>query len=743
MRPIADRPGLPERARQCGPGDPGTRHDHDRDATGRADGGDRHRRHRPRDVPRRARLHLRSVLYHQARRGRYRPGSLHQLRDRHEASRGDPGREPRLRRSGVHPPPAGRPGRRARAGDADRMTPATVLLVDDEPRVLDSLEALLAIEHRVLRADRPESALEQLRAEDVAVVLSDQRMPGLTGTELLTRSRDVAPDTVRILLTAFTDTEALMDSINAAGVYHFLLKPWDPNELRHVVGRAVEHHRLCRERETLLGNLAAKNAELEQAVTHLRDAQDDLIREASVRSQLQRYVSPRLVDLAVANPGILELPGDWREATVLFADIRGFTRLIESTTAPVVIQLLNEYFTEMIDVIFRHQGTVEQLVGDEIVALFGVPEPGAGGALDRRRAAHLRHRDRHQLRSGAGGDDRLGPSARAHRGGPRDDRGVANAADDTPLRRAYHRGRGDLPPGESSRRRPRARPAAPQGHPPAPDAVRDLLPPGAGGRGPGLDVTAPASGSAADETTILIVDDEPRVLDALEAILAAEFRVLRAGHGEEALERLAAEPNVAVIVTDHRMPGMTGVELLRRCQERTPDAVRIVLTAYTDVDSLMEAINTGRIYHFVPKPWDPNELLVVVRRAAERWRLARENARLRDELELAYNALRREAAAGREKPASFDKLVGAETGLRRAVELARKVLDGDTSVLLLGETGTGKELFAHLIHANGSRRTRPFVAQSCGALPDTLLESELFGHARGAFTGAVGERKGL
>ena len=245
-----------------------------------------------------------------------------------------------------------------------------------------------------------------------------------------------------------------------------------------------------------------------------------------------------------------------------------------------------------------------------------------------------------------------------------------------------------------------------------------------------------------DETTILIVDDEPRVLDSLEAILAAEFRVLRAGHGEEALARLAAEPEVAVIVTDHRMPGMTGVELLRRCQEQT-DAIRIVLTAYTDVDNLMEAINTGRIYHFVPKPWDPNELLVVVRRAAERWRLARENARLRDELELAYNALRREAAAGREKPASFDKLVGAETGLRGAVELARKVLDGDTSVLLLGETGTGKELFAHLIHVNGSRRARPFVAQSCGALPDTLLESELFGHARGAFTGAVGERKGL
>ncbi len=171
--------------------------------------------------------------------------------------------------------------------------------------------------------------------------------------------------------------------------------------------------------------------------------------------------------------------------------------------------------------------------------------------------------------------------------------------------------------------------------------------------------------------------------------------------------------------------------------------VRIVLTAYTDVDILMDAVNTGRIYHFIPKPWEPNELLVVVRRAVERWRLARENVRLRNELELAYNALRREAAAGREKPPSFDALVGAGGGLHRPVELARKVLDGDTTVLLLGETGTGKELFAHLIHANGPRRAKAFVAQSCGALPDTLLESELFGHARGAFTGASGERKGL
>ena len=144
-----------------------------------------------------------------------------------------------------------------------------------------------------------------------------------------------------------------------------------------------------------------------------------------------------------------------------------------------------------------------------------------------------------------------------------------------------------------------------------------------------------STGASGPLPAVLVVDDEPRILDALEAVLAADFRVLRAGGGEAALEILRTD-EVAVIVTDYRMPGMTGVELLRRSQEVAPDALCMVLTAYTDVDSLMEAINTGRIYHFVSKPWDPLELTLVVRRAAERYELARENARLRDELELAY-----------------------------------------------------------------------------------------------------------
>jgi adenylate cyclase len=263
--------------------------------------------------------------------------------------------------------------------------PATVLLVDDEPRVLDSLEAMLGMDYRVLRTERPPEALELLARERIAVVISDQRMPAMLGTDLLTESLAVAPETVRILLTAFTDADALMASINAANIYHFVLKPWDPKELLHIVGQAVQRHRIGEERERLLRDLARKNVELETALADLRAAQDRVVREASVRTQLQRYVSPRLVDMAMADPALLELPGEWRQATVLFADIQRFTRLIETTRAPVMIQLLDDYFNRMIDVIFGHGGTVEQLIGDEIVALFGVPQGAEDAAA---RAVH-------------------------------------------------------------------------------------------------------------------------------------------------------------------------------------------------------------------------------------------------------------------------------------------------------------------------------------------------------------------
>ena len=267
------------------------------------------------------------------------------------------------------------------------MIPPTVLIVDDEARVLDSLEALLAMDYRVLRAERPEAPLDVIVREPVALVISDQRMPGMSGTDFLARCRELAPETVRVLLTAFTDAEALMQSINAANIYHFILKPWDPAELIHTVRRGVERHLLSAEREQLVRDLAAKNADLEATLADLQAAQARVVSEAGVRAQLQRYVSPRLADMVVGNPTLLGQPGEWREATVLFADIRGYTRLIETTPGPVVLRLLDAYLARMVEVIFRHGGTVEQLIGDEIVVLFGVAEGGQDAPARAVRAA--------------------------------------------------------------------------------------------------------------------------------------------------------------------------------------------------------------------------------------------------------------------------------------------------------------------------------------------------------------------
>ena len=319
----------------------------------------------------------------------------------------------------------------------------------------------------------PEAALELLAREPVALVISDQRMPGMSGTELLARCRELAPETVRVLLTAFTDADALMQSINAANIYHFILKPWDPDGADPHGAPRRRAAPLSAERERLLRDLAAKNADLEATLADLRAAQARVVSEAGVRAQLQRYVSPRLADMALGNPDLLDQPGEWREATVLFADIRGYTRLIETTPAPVVIRLLDEYLARMIEVIFRHQGTVEQLIGDEIVVLFGVAEGGADAparavraavemvaavrgllrALGGRGAAALRHRGGHRLGPGDG----RAPSAPRERRelvvvGRPDDRGRPHPADDTAVRRAYNRGRQHVPRGERSRR---------------------------------------------------------------------------------------------------------------------------------------------------------------------------------------------------------------------------------------------------------------------------------------------------
>ena len=241
------------------------------------------------------------------------------------------------REIGPSPPPAARSSVRLPTPARPGVTAeATVLVVDDECgssiRSRPSSPWTTACSARSGPTRRSRFA-----AEPVALVISDQRMPGMTGTEFLARCREVSPETVRVLLTAFTDPDALMESINAANIYHFILKPWDPTELVHSVRRGVERYRLAAEREQLVRDLAAKNADLEATLVDLRLTQDRVLREAAVRAQLQRYVSPRLAEMALGNPGLLDGHGDWREATVLFADIRGYTRLIETTPGLVVI----------------------------------------------------------------------------------------------------------------------------------------------------------------------------------------------------------------------------------------------------------------------------------------------------------------------------------------------------------------------------------------------------------------------
>src|SRR5262249_24205424 len=316
VHPIPDRPSVPEHPRQRRPGHRRAGHDHDRDGPRGRDGSGDDQRHRARNPRRRARSDLRPVLHDQADGRGHRTRPQHQLRDREEARGGDHGIQHPGTGNHVHDPHPDRTSEVAMAGES------TVLIVDDEPRVLDSLEGLLAIEHQILRAEDGAAALRILAEEPVAVVISDQRMPGMLGTELLARSLTVAPDTARILLTAFTDADALMTSINAANIYHFVVKPWNPRELVHTVRRGVERYRLAHERDAVLRDLAARNQHLEATLADLRAAQERESWEASVRAQLQRYVSPRLVDMAVQDPKRLDLPGDWREATVLFADIR-------------------------------------------------------------------------------------------------------------------------------------------------------------------------------------------------------------------------------------------------------------------------------------------------------------------------------------------------------------------------------------------------------------------------------------
>jgi two-component system response regulator HupR/HoxA len=240
---------------------------------------------------------------------------------------------------------------------------------------------------------------------------------------------------------------------------------------------------------------------------------------------------------------------------------------------------------------------------------------------------------------------------------------------------------------------------------------------------------------------VVVVDDEPDILRSFRFNYGDEFDVLVAESGAAALELLERH-DPAVIVADQRMPIMSGVEFLERAMAVRPEANRIILTGYTDVDSIVQAINTGRVFRYVTKPWDSDELRLTLRRAVEMFHLTRENARLVQELRVANERLATENAYLRGSATDYE-IVGDSTAIRRVLEGVAKVAPSRTLVLVEGETGTGKELVARAIHAASPRRDRLFVALNCAALSEGILESELFGHRRGAFTGAVADRKGL
>ncbi|KVG11537.1 two-component system response regulator [Burkholderia vietnamiensis] len=246
--------------------------------------------------------------------------------------------------------------------------------------------------------------------------------------------------------------------------------------------------------------------------------------------------------------------------------------------------------------------------------------------------------------------------------------------------------------------------------------------------------------------TVLVVDDELRAQETIRRVLDEEFEVLTASSADEARAILQQQP-VAVILCDQRMPGRTGVEFLSEVRETWPDTVRIIVSGYTDSEDIVAGINQAGIHRFVLKPWMPDHLLHTVRQAAEAQSLQQDMHRLDLELRNSVPLLRQrshEKLAQVQNTLGFDAIVRAPgSPLDPICKLAAKLARYDLSILILGESGTGKEMLARAIHYASPRAAGPFVVENCAAVADTLLESELFGHKRGAFTGAVHDHAGL
>jgi DNA-binding NtrC family response regulator len=231
---------------------------------------------------------------------------------------------------------------------------------------------------------------------------------------------------------------------------------------------------------------------------------------------------------------------------------------------------------------------------------------------------------------------------------------------------------------------------------------------------------------AIDRTAILVVDDEENLRNLLSKILSDGGHVVEtAADGEAALAKCKAS-RFDLVLLDLKLPKLDGMSVLRGIMEHDPDALVIIITAFSTIDTAIEAIKLGA-YHYVGKPFRPEELMIVVNQALERGRLVKENRKLQQELMRTFK---------------FEGIVGDSPKMHGVLQLAAVVAPTDATVLIYGETGTGKELLARSIHFQSTRAAGPFVVVNCGAIPETLLETELFGHEKGAFTSAITSRVG-
>ncbi|GMV38553.1 MAG: sigma-54-dependent Fis family transcriptional regulator [Myxococcales bacterium] len=226
---------------------------------------------------------------------------------------------------------------------------------------------------------------------------------------------------------------------------------------------------------------------------------------------------------------------------------------------------------------------------------------------------------------------------------------------------------------------------------------------------------------------ILIVDDEASMREFLEILLQKEgYAVQTANSAEDAFARIDAS-EFDLVLTDLKMPRGSGIDVLERVKASWPDTQVVLMTAYSTIETAIEALKKGA-YDYVSKPFKLDELKVIIDKALDKRRLVVENERLRDALRERY---------------SFGNIIGRSERIRQVFDLVERVARTRTSVLITGESGTGKELVAKALHYNSLRKDHPFVVINCGAIPENLMESELFGHVKGSFTGAIAHKKGL